>query len=608
MRIFINSKEVAIKKGTSFEYVSENRLFSDADDFSLQISLPLKDSPQNLNVFGNIFRSDVAPEKISFSCEIQDAAMYKRGIAVITDFDDAEVKIQFLQGRSEQNYNDSIDDIYINECDLGKPPETKASLITVNSAWNPADRKYVALPWLRDSGGENIQNLTDFKDGEYSWDNKTVAISFQPFLHHIVSAVCDAIGFEDRTGLADNQVFKNYIICNALPAVWDLPDFKFAMPHWSAREFFKNLELFLGGEFDFDFNTKSVSFVPYDSEKYDNVVYIDRIVDEFSSSVHKEDQIANYIAAKNIGYDGDENDFWACASCRWFIDLWENKIEVYDTYSELVTENQNYLDFTHYLNPGSEQVPNFNRILYAQDVDLHFVFRIIKCEYLKPDDMGNLSRIHYVTELVKINQFGDRMVADKNKDHIEKMKILPARVDDTEPKYGPIVFLPLGDYDDFEGEIEEGTQDSPYTLKQTVPFFMIKQGQKDKTQEFFSKIFIAYWDGSKMPSAGYLPHPEIDDVILPDTNGAVAGFYPEIRPFSFRLQTTRPGKGSAIGKMPEINMDVKYSFKFISDKLPDVRSVFQIAGKRYICEKLTATFTEYGMSQLVKGEFYPVED
>ncbi|MCM1164321.1 MAG: hypothetical protein NC339_08750, partial [Muribaculaceae bacterium] len=50
----------------------------------------------------------------------------------------------------------------------------------------------------------------------------------------------------------------------------------------------------------------------------------------------------------------------------------------------------------------------------------------------------------------------------------------------------------------------------------------------------------------------------------------------------------------------------KTTFKFLADTIPDVRSLYIIRGKRYICEKLTATFTENGMSQLIKGIFYPV--
>ena len=55
-----------------------------------------------------------------------------------------------------------------------------------------------------------------------------------------------------------------------------------------------------------------------------------------------------------------------------------------------------------------------------------------------------------------------------------------------------------------------------------------------------------------------------------------------------------------------IEPKMKTTFKFLADNIPDVRSVFLIRGKRYICEKITATFTENGMSQLLKGVFYPI--
>ena len=37
----IDGKQVALKKGSSIEYVSENRIFTDADDYSLEIELPV---------------------------------------------------------------------------------------------------------------------------------------------------------------------------------------------------------------------------------------------------------------------------------------------------------------------------------------------------------------------------------------------------------------------------------------------------------------------------------------------------------------------------------------------------------------------------------------
>lgn len=75
--------------------------------------------------------------------------------------------------------------------------------------------------------------------------------------------------------------------------------------------------------------------------------------------------------------------------------------------------------------------------------------------------------------------------------------------------------------------------------------------------------------------------------------------------FSLRINDGRVRRHKIIHP---IEPKKKTTFKFLSDTIPDVRSVFLIRGKRYICEKLTATFTENGMSQLIKGVFYPIKD
>ena len=58
----------------------------------------------------------------------------------------------------------------------------------------------------------------------------------------------------------------------------------------------------------------------------------------------------------------------------------------------------------------------------------------------------------------------------------------------------------------------------------------------------------------------------------------------------------------------KIENKTKVVFKFLSESIPDVRAVFLIRGKKYVCEKLTATFTEKGLSQLIKGEFWQIID
>ena len=56
----------------------------------------------------------------------------------------------------------------------------------------------------------------------------------------------------------------------------------------------------------------------------------------------------------------------------------------------------------------------------------------------------------------------------------------------------------------------------------------------------------------------------------------------------------------------EVDQKKKYSFSFLAEQIPNVRSLFYIEGKKYLCCKITVTFSEDGMSHLLKGEFYKV--
>ena len=77
MILTINGQQAALKKGSSIEYVSENRIFTDADDYSMEIELPLADCPQNLDIFGGmITRKDVDTGDIFFDAVLQDTNLF----------------------------------------------------------------------------------------------------------------------------------------------------------------------------------------------------------------------------------------------------------------------------------------------------------------------------------------------------------------------------------------------------------------------------------------------------------------------------------------------------------------------------------------------------
>ena len=173
MILTINGQQAALKKGSSIEYVSENRIFTDADDYSMEIELPLADCPQNLDIFGMITRKDVDAGDIFFDAVLQDTNFFKRGAVVITGITQESVKVQFLEKRSYQNFFPRFDETYIDELDLGKWPSIypdnspsgggaqtwpaeEVSYASPAQLWGRTE-DYTALPWVNNSSG-NLQN------------------------------------------------------------------------------------------------------------------------------------------------------------------------------------------------------------------------------------------------------------------------------------------------------------------------------------------------------------------------------------------------------------------------------------------------------------------
>ena len=71
MNLTINGQQATLKKGYSIEYFSKNRIFTDADDHSMEIELPQADCLQILDIFGMITRKDVDTGDIFFDAVLK---------------------------------------------------------------------------------------------------------------------------------------------------------------------------------------------------------------------------------------------------------------------------------------------------------------------------------------------------------------------------------------------------------------------------------------------------------------------------------------------------------------------------------------------------------
>lgn len=158
------------------------------------------------------------------------------------------------------------------------------------------------------------------------------------------------------------------------------------------------------------------------------------------------------------------------------------------------------------------------------------------------------------------------------------------------------MFLQPGSYSDDENLTEE----SGYVPGRPGAQKSLLAGSTDKdTPEYYDKILLVWWPGVSRSDAK-MPYPIVDRI---EPKSDWTGYH-NWSCFDMRLT----GDASSHAVLHNIDPKRKVSFKFISDSIPDVRTVFFIRGKRYIFEKISATFTESGMSQLLKGDFYQIID
>ena len=577
MQIFINHLPAALKQGMSFDYIAENRYFTGADSFSLTIDFPLKDCPQNIAIFGHLNRKDVALENLLLDCEIRHNAMVFYGAITITEINDVEVKCQFLQGQSVNNYDIAFDEIYINELELGYPVDFDTAaqspdIFPVSSLSNSyADgQNWQALPWVNNYSG-NLQNKL-MKDGNNQLQWETGVLTFQPYLVYIIERIFSELGYTTYLDDLRNSRFANLLVCNTLPSIWHIYNFAKALPHWTLTEFLEQLEMLLGGFFEIDRDTKSVRFLFTRKDAgITETVKIDQVVNEFTCQCSEKDgQSAKGFALK---YADCDHPMWKYYSCQQYIDRLEA-----NNRANPVLSVDDAVNAVIYVN--STPVSHNRGLTFCQDTPeghKYYIARTRKVETRQDNDLD----VTY--GLQRINLCGTKETGEDTRE----LKMVPVWWDELSANSGYVMFLQCPElmHEDYTSP-DDNVSDDEYNMT---------LDDKDKQTEFFDKIYLGFWDGGEL----YGPelHPYIDYVDF------ISGIDYIDRPNTLDISVLDEHE-----YMDGLTLDksLKYTFKFIADGIPNPRALFYIQGRYYVCERITANFTEKGLSQLFKGEFYPV--
>ena len=619
MNILVNGKKAMLKHGFSFEYVTENRLFLGRDGYTLSIVFPLKGCPQNIEIFGHIYRLDADRNHTSFDCIIQTRFFSLKGKLSITKIGETEISAQFANGKCATAMTGDFDETYITDLDLGRQPALKGIDTPVARALGGIDSGYdeVALPWVNEDYPEAANNWLKLSNGTRSWVWPALTLSWQPYLVGIAERICRQMGYEPDFTAWHESAYRYLIVCNTLPPSWDLPHYARALPRWTAGEFFNKLELLMGCEFDFD-NIAKTATMHFSRSVLEALepVKIEPVSKDHSSDISADENTScDYLGSKVLKYKEISQHVGKYYSCDSFIGNCPLFVFPYNNITDLIHANelrpaelsgtphwgeQIQINAGELSNPDSKWIQSVDAVLYAKAEDMYFIMRSIGVMHIPGH--GNIQK--YI--LQPINVFGSSSTGESSSE--ETIDFVPVPIDDTyisaNDNLGSMMFLKPGslanatepDVDsDAAGIVYPNNKNGSY---QTWADAAIQNGDDADSTEYYDCIYVAFWDGRCYDPDGYV-YP------MTDKTGISQSWKLFQSPYTLRL---RNHSGLFINALPKIKVNHKTKFSWLSDTIPSPRAIYHIGGKRYLCEKITATFTEHGMSQLLKGEFYPLLD
>lgn len=126
LQILINGQPAVLKTGTQIKFTRENPFFSEAGDYTLDVTFPLLGCARNQKIFGTVHRPEMSRKALlrrAFTFALTAGTFALSGRAAVTSVSQEEIKLQLLAGKSAFNFDSTNagngEEVYIDELSLG---------------------------------------------------------------------------------------------------------------------------------------------------------------------------------------------------------------------------------------------------------------------------------------------------------------------------------------------------------------------------------------------------------------------------------------------------------------------------------------------------------
>ncbi|MDR1437198.1 MAG: hypothetical protein LBI65_03665, partial [Candidatus Symbiothrix sp.] len=613
--LFIDGYRVTVGNEFRITLLQENPIFTKNGESTYDIDLDLAD-PVNDRVYRHCHRvnsnSQILPNRRAVL--VVDSRVVLDGTEIILEITDKKVSIQLVSGESELNYLIG-GDRKINELDLGDGEYDYWSDSGGRTpGWTPGPgfkNKYHFAP-LYSINHDVEMNFRDFH--LYAEQNNEIKPSMtgllvrQPYFYHIVNLIIEALGYEVRSNcLAEDAWQYLYIVNGRLTSRYNR-----MLPSWTVNDFLSEVEKLFNLVLVVERDTKGVYLIHRGSYYEDaGKIQVYDVLDEYSNILDNESRES--YSKGNVGYEVTEDD-------EYF---------KYQNISPLL------LDFCEFKTLGNWSAINQD-IQSEKKKNVIYTNAESGVQYIAATEVAENTVTYYPK---KVNTFRPIRNNPGSPDLDFSFKITPAamrerdvfvwRYEGYEERGGALVRrtklyrgavqMPAITTDEYASpnggrssaeagdgiyntsdsinDIQEAIEDSLESSTEEsvadgvrLAFFVEEQrmemeriGGGTPLSLPYDIAFVDNYFDFERTGESTVSDIERATMRLDDALG-MKGYYQEIKP----IDTTR-----------------EYHFRFSYHDRIDVKSVFIIKNREFVCRELELEVTEKGMDPMIKGVFYP---
>lgn len=580
--LFIDGVSVVLPKDFSIQVKRENSFITKNGEYTYDITLQLT-NPTNATLYKHLYRlnSTQKIESKRSAILVADNRVYCNGTEIITGWTESTVSIQIASGNSELNYFIGSD-LLISFLEMKTTIPSRGDMNYVTKTYPEVD--YCLAPVVNRTAGYCINQWAYGKpaledtytlqaDGQYWFP--------QPYLCAFIKEVMRAIGYDLQVNQIEDTVFKNLIICHVVETYkWNE-----LLPGWSVKEFFEEIEKMFNAVFVVD-NRRRTARLMIKPSYYAGVeiAHVLQVEDAYEAEVEEDNEMVDVMSSTTVKYQMPDSAYY--------------RIRCFpDDFSKNVKRDVIPIDFEPDVTDQMQRMNDWFRGNGFQKHDIVYTDALTGREFVYKGRTFNEGW----SVFEPVNEF--KPLERENAENTVELEMVPVELAFSDlysyvgsDKNRPIkIMIPVIDESGTSDENGEGITN----VLEQVETWTTKESQSKDT------IFLAFYIGlvsyEPLTSGRY-------DFPLPFTDlytWTQSYKYWPTNDIGATLALTALNKQFYVGGY-DIDFDKAIKRRCFDPNVYDVRSIFEINNKRYICKEMEFTLNAYGRKGAWTGTFYPI--